>query len=333
MELTGELYPFWLGLTFVWGAVWGSFLNVVIYRLPHGQSVVRPPSHCPKCGRTLRWWHNVPIFSWILLRGRCAFCRVPIPVRYPLVELLTAVLSVATFLLAVRAIPDAALGDVLAVWLLRFVFVALLVAITFIDLDLRIIPHELSVSGLVIGLAVSPLIGRHTGVGFQESGIGALIGGGIIFLIIQIYWLVRRREGMGGGDFVMMAMLGAWLGYEAVVFVLFASSLQGTIAAIVLYATGSRGGAAEPGSLGDSATAPGTEALADPDRGPGSGGPGAGASAGEQEGEHDGELEGEEPGGFRSMELPFGPFLALSALEWMYFEPWIRDLLTSWLDL
>lgn len=320
MELVGELYPFWLGLTFVWGAVWGSFLNVVIHRVPHGHSVVRPPSHCPRCHNTLRWWHNIPIASWLALRGRCAFCRAPISARYPLVELLTAILSVATFMLAVRAVPDGALGDVLAVWLLRFVFVGLLVAITFIDLDLRIIPHELSVSGLVLGLATSPLIGRFTGVGFAESGIGALIGGGVIFLIIQIYWLVRRREGMGGGDFVMMAMLGAWLGYEAVVFVLFASSLQGTLAAVVLYTLGSRGSEVTQGVGGEAPGAGSPEPAADD---------GAAPQPGE-EGPQEQEVAEE---GFRTMEIPFGPFLALAALEWMYFEPWIRDLLMAWLDL
>lgn len=311
MDLTGELYFFWLVLALVWGAIWGSFLNVVIHRLPHGHSVVRPASHCPSCSTTLRWWHNFPIFSWLALRGRCAFCRAPISARYPLVELLTAVLSLATFMLAVRSVPDAALGDVLVLWQLRFVFVALLVAITFIDLDLRIIPHELSVGGLVVGLAVSPLIGRFTGIGFPESALGAAIGGGIIFLIIQVYWLVRRREGMGGGDFVMMAMLGAWLGYEAIVFVLFASSLQGTLAAIVLYAAGhGRGQPPHP--------------PADPHQGDE-------AEPGLDEEPSDADEPPDE--GFRTMEIPFGPFLALAALEWMYFESFIRDAVVAWLNL
>lgn len=307
MDLTGELYSFWLALSFVWGAIWGSFLNVVIHRLPHGHSVVRPPSHCPRCSATLRWWHNVPILSWVALRARCAFCGAPISPRYPLVELLTAVLSLATFILAVRMVPDAALGDVLAVWVLRSTFVALLVAITFIDLDLRIIPHELSVGGLVVGLGVSPFIGSFTGVDLATSALGAALGGGVIFLIIQVYWLVRRREGMGGGDFVMMAMLGAWLGYEAVVFVLFASSLQGTVAAIILYAAGA-------GRSGE-----------------------GGRAVAEEAGDGEvGELDGEDapaPEGFRTMEIPFGPFLALAALEWMYFESFIRDAVVGWLGL
>ncbi|GMV44337.1 MAG: hypothetical protein AMXMBFR64_60530 [Myxococcales bacterium] len=318
MDLTGELYSFWLALSFVWGAIWGSFLNVVIHRLPHGHSVVRPPSHCPRCSATLRWWHNVPILSWVALRARCAFCGAPISPRYPLVELLTAVLSLATFMLAVRMVPDAALGDVLAVWVLRFTFVALLVAITFIDLDLRIIPHELSVGGLVVGLGVSPFIGSFTGVDLATSALGAALGGGIIFLIIQVYWLVRRREGMGGGDFVMMAMLGAWLGYEAVVFVLFASSLQGTVAAIVLYVAGVGRGGAERAAGGQA-------------------GEGDVDVEGDVDGEGDVDVEGAAgdpaPEGFRTMEIPFGPFLALAALEWMYFESFIRDAVVGWLGL
>jgi leader peptidase (prepilin peptidase)/N-methyltransferase len=213
--------------------------------------------------------------------------------------------------MSVRSVPDMETGAVLSLFVIRFFFVALLVAITFIDLDLRIIPHELTIAGIVGGLAASPLIGAHTGVGFQESAIGALVGGGIIFLVIHVYFLVRRREGMGGGDFMMMAMLGAWLGYEAVLFVLFAASLQGTLAAVVLFATGHRG-APEPLEPGEGA-APGVAPLE----------PAEGADP----------VDVDQAPGFRSMEIPFGPFLALAALEWAFFEPWIREALVAWLEI
>ena len=305
MEVTGTLYVLCAAAAFVWGAIWGSFLNVVIHRLPEGRSLVRPASHCPRCEHTLAWWQNVPIFGWLLLRGRCHYCREPISVRYPLVELLTAVLSVAVLLVSVRSVPSAELYDVLSLYLYRFIFVGLLVAITFIDLDLRIIPHELTITGMVVGFGGSFLFGRFTGVGFAESGIGALIGGGIIFLIIQVYFWVRKREGMGGGDFMMMGMLGAWLGYESILFIMFASSMQGTLAAVVLFATG-RGHEAAPTQEAPS----GDEVPA---------------------GDPDGPLD--EDASFRTMEVPFGPFLAVAALEWVFFEPQIRALLFAWTDV
>lgn len=299
MEVTGTLYVLCTAAAFVWGAIWGSFLNVVIHRLPAGRSLVRPASHCPRCKHELAWWQNVPIFGWFILRGRCHYCHEPISIRYPLVELLTAVLSVAVLLVSVRSVPSAELYDVLSLYLYRFVFVGLLVAITFIDLDLKIIPHELTITGMVVGFGGSLLFGRFTGVGFAESGIGALIGGGIIFLIIQVYFWIRKREGMGGGDFMMMGMLGAWLGYESILFILFASSMQGTLAAVVLFASGHGHDAA----------------------------PTAESAAGETQDPI------EEDASFRTMEVPFGPFLAVAALEWLFFEPQLRALLFAWTDV
>jgi leader peptidase (prepilin peptidase)/N-methyltransferase len=283
-------------VAFVWGAIWGSFFNVVVHRLPLGISLLHPPSRCPRCESRLAPYHNIPIFGWLLLRGRCAFCKAPISPRYPTVELTSAVLAVAVWL---RVVPGggADLAGAVAAFLALFFFVGALVVITFIDLDYRIIPHEITVPFLVAGVGVHALLARHTGVSWQESGIGVLLGAGVIWLIIQVYFWVRKREGMGGGDFVMMGMLGAWLGYKAILFILFAASVQGTLAAVVLYAA--RVQVPPPLPLPDD---PPPEDLDVP-------------------------LGGEGQEGFRTMEIPFGPFLALAGLEWLFFQPWIDHVL------
>lgn len=314
MEWSSSLYLWSAGLAFVWGALWGSFFNVVIYRLPAGLSVVTPPSHCPQCKTRLRAYHNVPILGWVFLRGKCATCRSPISVRYPLVELLTAVLSTALWLRF--ASLDPGFDPILAIapFGLNFLLLGSLIVITFIDLDYRIIPHEITLPLLALGIVASLVNASATGVGWKESVLGALVGGGIIWLIIQAYFWIRKVEGMGGGDFVMMAMLGAWLGYASILFILFAASLQGTLAAIVLYVSGkSLPQPANPGP-GWGSPAPEVDTQAFP---PHMQTPETNNQAGPPE------------GGFRSMELPFGPFLALAALEWLFFEPWIRTTVYS----
>ncbi|NUN14916.1 MAG: prepilin peptidase [Myxococcales bacterium] len=302
MEWSSSLYLWSTGFAFAWGALWGSFFNVVIYRLPAGLSVITPPSHCPHCKTRLRAYHNVPVLGWLFLRGKCATCRAPISVRYPLVELLTAVLSAALWLRL--ASPDAGFDPLAAIapFGLLFLFLGSLIVITFIDIDYRIIPHEITLPLLALGMVSSLVNVSVTGVGWKESVLGALVGGGIIWLIIQVYFWLRKVEGMGGGDFVMMAMLGAWLGYASILFILFAASLQGTVAAVVLYVSGK--------SLPQPAIP----------------GPGWGGSESEPDPPDPGSVAqpGLPDGGFRSMELPFGPFLALAGLEWLFFEPWIR---------
>lgn len=225
---------YWFMSTFLFGAVVGSFLNVVIARLPEEQSVVSPRSRCPRCETPIAWYDNIPMVSWLILRARCRSCQLPISIRYPLVELLTAVLSVLTFH---RFVANPALMTVegVALYLVYFSFVAALIAITFIDFDHYIIPNEISYPGTALGLlAVAGLdyldFGQLT---WQSSLMGALIGSGSLLLVMGLYWLVRRVEGMGLGDVKLMAMLGAFLGaHPALLFILFVSSFLGSVVGI-----------------------------------------------------------------------------------------------------
>ncbi len=205
--------------SFIFGALVGSFLNVVIFRLPEKQSVVFPASHCPKCGTNLRWYENIPIFSYLALRGKCRTCKVGISLQYPSVELCMAVLSLALY---------NQVGFFLA-FPLYFLFLAALLVIIFIDIHLQIIPDSISIPGIVIGFAGSffnPL------VTWQQSGLGVLIGGGILYGVAQCYFLIAKRDGMGMGDVKLLAMIGAFLGWQCLLFVVFFSSLTGSVVGI-----------------------------------------------------------------------------------------------------
>lgn len=198
------------------GLVIGSFLNVVVARLPHGQSIVRPRSRCPGCSGAIAWYDNVPVLSYLLLRGRCRSCKQPISVRYPVIELLTAMLFLAVYV-RFGASPLIALRDL--------PFVAALVAITFIDLEHRIIPDELSLGGLVLGLLTAYWV---PGLGLASSAIGAAIGFGVFALLSWGYQKARGAVGLGGGDVKLLAMLGAFLGPMAVFHVVLISSVLGS---------------------------------------------------------------------------------------------------------
>lgn len=208
-----------LGFSFILGAVIGSFLNVCIARIPAGMSVVSPPSHCPQCGVRIRWYQNIPILSYLALRGRCAGCGLGIPLRYLLVEGLTGALFMLVFY---------RFGLQWAT-LLCWIFVALLVAITFIDLDHQIIPDVLSLPGIGIGLAGSVLL---PWIHWSDSFLGILLGGGLLYLVAVGYELLAKREGMGGGDIKLLAMLGAFLGWQAIFPVVLISSLLGTLVGV-----------------------------------------------------------------------------------------------------
>lgn len=222
---------YWDAVALGFGAVVGSFLNVVIARLPYDESVVSPRSRCPHCETPIAWYDNVPIVSWLILRAKCRTCKAPISALYPAVEGLTAGLSLLTFL---RFVPDPAAVSAghLATYLLYFAFVAGLVAVTFIDLEHRIIPDEISLGGTLVGLAgVASLDALGYGfVSWKASVLGAVVGGGSLLLVMGAYYLVRRVEGMGLGDVKLMAMLGAFLGlHPALLFILFVSSFLGSI--------------------------------------------------------------------------------------------------------
>ena len=210
-----------LAFVFTFGAIIGSFLNVCIARLPDGRSVVRPPSHCPKCQSFLAWYENIPILSYLFLAGRCRTCRVRISAIYPAVEVLTGALAVALFM---RLGPTLAFAG-------YFAFAAALVVITFIDLDHQIIPDVISLPGIVIGLAfslVSPLV---TPI---DALIGALAGGGTLLAVAWLYHTFRGVEGMGGGDIKLLAMIGAFLGWKSIFVTLFVGSVIGSIIGVIV---------------------------------------------------------------------------------------------------
>lgn len=216
----GDLYVV-LAVVFIFGSIIGSFLNVCIYRIPAGVSIVSPPSRCGSCGATLRWYHNIPIVSFLFLRGSCAFCRVKISWRYPLIEALNGGLFVVVFCFFGFSFPS----------LVFFLFVSALVVITFIDLDHQIIPDVISLPGIVVGFSCSFLL---PWLSWQNSLYGILLGGGSLFAVAASYELITKKQGMGGGDIKLLAMLGAFLGWQAVLPIIFLSSLAGTLIGVPL---------------------------------------------------------------------------------------------------
>lgn len=201
---------------FLQGACLGSFANVIIYRLPEGKSIVSPGSHCGACGKPVRWYFNIPILAWFLLRGRCAECGAKFSPRYALVELLTASL----FLAAWYAVgPSWFLVEVL-------IFIFSLVVVSFIDIDHFILPDVFTLSGIVIGLLGALLNPERS---FVDALIGVCLGGGFLWAIAYFYFLFRKEEGMGGGDIKLLAWIGAILGWKAIAFVIISSSVIGSV--------------------------------------------------------------------------------------------------------
>ena len=204
------------------GLIVGSFLNVVIYRLPLGQSLATPPSRCRNCGYTLRWFDNIPVFSWLFLGGRCRQCGAGVSMQYPAVEVITSVL----FMLVILLTPP---GPLIAS---RLLLVCILIALFGIDLEHQILPNVITLPGIVIGVAFS-LIAPP---GWKEALIGVLIGGGALYAIAWGYYLWRREEGMGMGDVKMLAMIGAFLGWKAVLVTLVLSSFVGAFVGVGMMA-------------------------------------------------------------------------------------------------
>lgn len=221
------LDPFTLSIAAVLGLSVGSFLNVCIHRLPRRESIAYPASRCPTCGRPLRWSDNVPVVSWLLLRGKCAGCKAPISIRYPVIEIVTMALVV----LVVAVTPP---GPLLVS---RLVLTCALIVLFAIDLEHQILPNVITLPGTVIGFLFS-LVGPP---GWQSSLLGILLGGGLLYAIAGAYYLVRREEGLGMGDVKMLAMLGAFLGWKGVLLTLVLASFAGALIGVVMMAT-SRGG-------------------------------------------------------------------------------------------
>ena len=233
-------------ISVLFGAMIGSFLNVCICRIPEGKSIVTPGSHCPQCGKAIRWYDNLPVISFLLLRGRCRHCRRSISVQYPLVEGITAILSLLLF---IRFGPSPQ-------YVIYFAFTAALVVITVIDLYHQIIPNGISLPGIAVGLLASWFLpnpalmdGLLRGLVFQAARLGVnlsnhaafvdallgiVLGGGSLLLVIHLYYWLRKGEGMGGGDVKLLAMVGAFLGWKAVIVTIIFSSFIGSIVGVAL---------------------------------------------------------------------------------------------------
>ncbi|MBM4270923.1 MAG: prepilin peptidase [Deltaproteobacteria bacterium] len=213
--MSGFFYVF----TAVVGAAVGSFLNVLICRIPGGRSIISPPSHCPQCNHHIRFYDNIPLISYVILRGRCRDCRQKISLRYPAVELLTAVMSLLLFWKFGISLK----------YLFSFVFTCALIVITFIDLDHQIIPDVITLPGIPF-FFLTAVFAMDMPV--MDALLGIVIGGGSLYLVAVAYELITKREGMGGGDIKLLAMLGAFLGWKSLFYTLFVSSLLGAAVGI-----------------------------------------------------------------------------------------------------
>ncbi|MFT3773968.1 MAG: prepilin peptidase [Minicystis sp.] len=232
-ETLGDLPPTILRVYAVlFGLVWGSFLNVVIYRVPREMSVVRPASHCPGCGKPVAIRDNIPVFGYLLLRGRARCCGAKLSPRYPMVEAIGGVLSLAILeVLVLRLGPETSLARAGAIYVADLALVLGLVAGAFIDLEHMYLPDTITIGGAVLGLATSSL----RGVSFKQSLIGAAVGFALVWLpFVVIYPRIRGQVGMGLGDAKLLMLAGAWFGWEGTLVVFGAGAMQGTLAAIVM---------------------------------------------------------------------------------------------------
>jgi leader peptidase (prepilin peptidase)/N-methyltransferase len=249
------------------GAVLGSFLNVVIARVPAGQSIVRPPSRCPACGGAIAWYDNVPVLSWILLRARCRRCAARISVRYPAVELLCAG---AAWLAWWR-------HDLGGAWAAELAFVCALVALAFIDIDTWLLPNVITFPLIGAGILAGALGVAPSG-GLRASALGAATGVAAFWLVSWVGEKVFKKEALGLGDVWLLGGIGAWLGLRALLPVVLLASVQGSVVGIALLLAGKGQSGSDPGR------AAGAEDEWIPPRNA----------------------------------VPFGPFLVLAALEWLY---------------
>lgn len=210
------------------GLCLGSFANVVIYRWPKGESVVLPSSRCPKCQSKIRFYDNIPVFSWLLLRGRCRDCKTLISPRYPMVELSMGILFFVIYF------KTGATWTLLEYWLFGFG----LLTVSVIDLDHFLLPDLFTLSGVVIGLVGAFLNPERE---FLDALYGVLMGGGFLWAIAYLYFVIRKEEGMGGGDIKLIAWIGAVLGWKAIPFVIMSSSIIGSLVGIFVATKSGKG--------------------------------------------------------------------------------------------
>ncbi len=296
----------------VFGVLWGSFLNVVIYRLPRDISVVSPPSHCPSCGKPVKPYDNIPLLSFLILRGRTRCCHTKMSLRYPIVEALGGLAAWACLYAVVRSLPpEAELWRVCALFLVDFALALGLIAAAFIDVEHMILPDSITIGGAILGVATASL----RGIGFGPSILGALVGFlGVYVPFIAIYKAIRGYAGMGLGDAKLLALAGAWFGWPGAVFVLFGGAIQGTVGTLLLYALGSK--LEEPESVKKDREE--LEKL---------------AAEGDEEAkellENDPVMNEAAQG---KLKIAFGPFLILACLECLLAGDWLVAKAMAWLD-
>lgn len=287
------------GAAAIFGAILGSFLNVVIARVPQGLSVVRPRSRCPRCLAPIAWYDNVPVASWLVLRARCRACRAPIPWRYPLVEVLGAGAAAASVL---RHGPTLAAAFELA-------FVALLVCLALIDLDTWLLPHALTWPVIAVGVGAAAL-GAGAAPSLRSSVTGAAVGWAAFAIVSFGGSRLLKKETLGFGDVWLLAGLGAFLGLRAILPVVLLASVQGSVVGLALLALGKGESGVDARSRAAAAGAPV---------------PPEGAPDGEAPARAEADADWIPP----RHAIPFGPFLALAALEWLYAAPLLATAIPS----
>jgi leader peptidase (prepilin peptidase)/N-methyltransferase len=316
----GDL-PLWFLRVFavLFGLVWGSFLNVVIHRLPRELSVVRPGSHCPACKQPIRAWQNIPVLGWVLLRGRARCCGVPVSPRYPLVEAIGGVLSLAILEIIILRMPGSTgIGRALAIYFVDLALALALVAAAFIDLEHMILPDSITIGGALLGVATS----SFRSMSFLDALLGAAVGFGIIWVpFIFVFPRLFGRAGMGMGDAKLLALAGAWFGWAGALVVLGAGAVQGTVVALGMLLVGGR--IEEPEAVRRERE----EARAELEQ-----------MSAEERAEAEKELEldplmREPEEGVGKARIAFGPFLILTTLEGLLFGKEIEGALMAWLGV
>jgi leader peptidase (prepilin peptidase)/N-methyltransferase len=284
-------------LAFALGAALGSFANVLIHRLPEGESIVRPRSRCPACKTPIAAYDNIPILSYLVLRGRCRHCRQPFSARYLVVELLAGVLSFALYFQHVHVPLVAGGGPHVGAWLLWLAFALALLVVVYVDLDWWIIPNSVVLPMAVVGLLAAALIPDVLGVRIVDAAASA-VGGYLFFVGMRELWrFLRRMEGLGLGDAKLVLMVGAFTGWRGLFWTVLAGALQGLLVAVPLLLLG--------------------RTVANTDL--------------EEVHGDDPELGKEDPGaGVMGRRVPFGPFLALAALELVLLRTQV-DAVLDWL--
>ncbi|WP_437287757.1 prepilin peptidase [Sorangium sp. So ce406] len=314
-------FPPWFLRAFAicFGLLWGSFLNVVIHRVPRELSVVRPGSRCPACGTPIRAFDNIPVLSYLLLRGRARCCKAPVSPRYPLVEAAGGVLSLAILEVIILRLPETTPAlRALAIYTADLALALGLLAATFIDLEHMYIPDGITIGGAVLGVATASL----RSMGFADALLGAAAGFAIVWLpFVVIYPRIRGgRVGMGLGDAKLLMLAGAWFGWGGALFVLGAGAVQGSLVAIAMLLL--RGSIEEPEAVRLEREQIRAElaALSPEER-----------AAAEEELAQD--PLAEEPGeGFGQARIAFGPFLALATLEYLLAGRDVLEAYFTWID-